>query len=157
MNAYQRIFGGGPIGSVASLVLLAVAWRLERELPGLALDLPWSLRVGVLAVGSLAAGAVVLWSLRSLPPQSRGRVVVDSGIYGWVRHPLYAAFLSLFNFGLAVYLDHAVYLIWALSLHPLWHLVARYEERLMVEEFGSGYTEYARRTGRFVPRLRSAG
>lgn len=155
MNAFQRIFGSGPVGTVASLVLFVGAWRLERELPGLALNLPVHLRIAVLVVTSVAAVGVIVWSLRSLPPAARGRDVVEAGIYRWVRHPLYAAFLSLFNFGLAIYLDHLVYVAWALLLHPVWHGLVRFEERLMLEGFGHRYAEYARRTGRFLPRLGS--
>jgi len=157
VNAFHRIFGSGPVGTVVSLVLLAAAWRLERELPGLALGVPAPLRIAVLAVTSVAAVGVIVWSLRSLPPAARGRDVVDAGIYRWVRHPLYAAFLSLFNFGLAIYLDHLVYVAWALGLHPVWHGLIRFEERLMLETFGDRYAEYARRTGRFLPRFGSGG
>jgi protein-S-isoprenylcysteine O-methyltransferase Ste14 len=65
---------------------------------------------------------------------------------------LYAAFLTFFNFGLAVLLNSWLYVAWALVLHPLWHLNIRGEEALMKEQFPSAYDDYRVRTGRFVPR-----
>jgi protein-S-isoprenylcysteine O-methyltransferase Ste14 len=66
---------------------------------------------------------------------------------------LYAVFLSLFNFGFALYLNHWIYVLWAIVLHSLWHVIVRSEELLMVREFGRDYEEYMGETGRFVPRL----
>jgi protein-S-isoprenylcysteine O-methyltransferase Ste14 len=110
-------------------------------------------RLIIVALSGALALAIVVWSLRSLPVSMRGRGVCRSGPFRFVRHPLYAAFLSLFNFGFALYLNHWVYVLWAILLHPLWHSIVRSEELLMVGEFGREYEEYIRETGRFVPRL----
>jgi hypothetical protein len=53
-----------------------------------------------------------------------------------MRHPLCAAFLSMFNFGLAIHLNGYIYILWAVLLHPVWHYVIRYEEQLMIDTFG---------------------
>lgn len=150
---YARIFGAGPAGTAASLALLAAAVAVAARTPGLAFGLPAGLRLGVAAAGAVAAAAVVLWSVRSLPVGDRGRRLAVDGPFRWVRHPLYAAFLSLFNPALAVALDHPAYLVWAGALHPLWHALIRPEERLLQALFGEPYRAYAARTGRFFPRL----
>lgn len=157
MNSYQRIFGSGPVGFVSSLALLAVARKLA-PLSGLApWGLPEPLRLTALLLGGGAALAIALWAAYALPTEERGRGVCSSGPYRYVRHPIYAAFLTPGALGLALYLDHPVFLLWALAIRPLWHLLIRYEERLMEWRFGDAWRRYARRTGRFLPRLSAAG
>jgi protein-S-isoprenylcysteine O-methyltransferase Ste14 len=153
-GAYARVFGSGPVGTVASLALLALAAAVARRTPELATGLPMAVRWTVALAGAAGAAAVIAWSVRALPVGDRGRRLATGGPFAWVRHPLYAAFLSLFNPALAVALDHPAYLVWAAALHPLWHLLIRPEERLLTSLFGAEYLEYAARTGRFLPRLR---
>jgi protein-S-isoprenylcysteine O-methyltransferase Ste14 len=97
---------------------------------------------------------MIVWSVTSLPTTDRGNKLCIAGAFRYVRHPLYAAFLSIFNFGLAVYLNSYIFVLWAVLLHPIWHYVVRYEERLMINVFGEEYFEYQKKTGRFFPRLR---
>ena len=108
----------------------------------------------ILAVSVLVTVALVVWSVKSLPASDRGIQLCTDGPFRHVRHPLYAAFQSVFNFGLAIYLNSYVFVAWAALLHPLWHRVIRYEERLMIEIFGDEHADYRKTTGRFVPRSR---
>lgn len=152
MSGYRRIFGAGPLGLAVSLALLVlVSWAAPRSgLPQL--GLPTSLRVAALAAASLATVAIIVWSVRSLPVHDRGRALCTRGAFRWVRHPLYAAFLSIFNPALALFLDHWLYIVWAIALHPLWHWLIKAEEGPMLTRFGDEYREYANHTGRFIPR-----
>jgi protein-S-isoprenylcysteine O-methyltransferase Ste14 len=153
-SGYQRIFGVGPVGTLISLVLLGMAAGLRQQLHLPSLELSFPPRLAVLVIASCGAAAIIVWSVRSLPVDSRGRELCTRGAFSVFRHPLYAAFLSVFNFGFALFLNHSVFLFWAVALHPLWHWLVRREERLMVDGFGEEYEHYAERTGRFFPRLR---
>jgi len=152
LTPYQRLFGSGPAGFVLSLALLALAKVVARGLPGGELfDSAWPGRVAAF-VFALGAVALAIYSASSLPPHRRGQGVCREGIYRWLRHPLYASFL-LGSLGVALFMNHWIFLLWAALLHPLWHWMVRYEEGLMLETFGEAYADYARRTGRFVPRI----
>ncbi len=153
MNTYERLFGSGPVGMVGSIVLFAAAFFLEDSLGSLSLGLSFPLRLSILVVTCLMALGLIAWSVRSLPPGERGRTLVTTGAFRYFRHPLYAAFLTFFNFGLALFLDHGVFLVWAVLLHPLWHLVIRREEASMHKTFPDVYQTYCQSTGRFFPRL----
>ncbi len=107
----------------------------------------------IFAVSILLTLFIIVWSVRSLPTADRGNKLCTSGAFRYVRHPLYAAFLSVFNFGLAVYLSNFIFIIWAVLLHPIWHYIIKYEERLMVDIFGDEYVVYQKKTGRFFPGL----
>ncbi|MGD9258071.1 MAG: isoprenylcysteine carboxylmethyltransferase family protein [Gammaproteobacteria bacterium] len=151
----QRVFGVGPFGSVLSVALLFLAVLLARATPGGWMPVSETVRVVALNVGAVGAFLLIWWSLRTLKPKQRGNVLCTTGPFRFVRHPLYASFLSCFDFGFAIYLGHWAFLCWALALHPLWHWVIRKEERVMEEQFGQAWRNYAARTGRFFPRFRS--
>lgn len=147
------IFGSGPAGLAVSIVLFIIAFWLTGQIPLPPLSGNQTLLDSVFIIASLLTLAIIVWSVRSLPPADRGRKLCTSGAFRYVRHPLYAAFLSVFNFGLAIWLNSYIMVIWAVLLHPLWHYIVRDEETMMIGLFGDEYREYGKRTGRFLPRL----
>lgn len=151
MNTYKRLFGSGPLGVALSLAVTLAAMWASRRVPG-ALGLPLSVRQVILAIGLLGTLAGVIWTTRSLPVGERGRSLCEHGAYGWVRHPLYASFLTVGIPALALFLNHWIFLAYVAALHLLWHAAIVPEERMMRREFGATWDEYAARTGRFVPR-----
>lgn len=151
MSPLQRIFGTGPRGLVLSLATLAAAWGLA-DVVGLPAVHGYSdLGLMALALSIALTIAGMAWSLTSLPVDSRGRELITQGAFRYVRHPLYASFLLSFDFGLAVYLDNWIYVLWAVVQFPLWHANVAGEERLMRDAFGDVYQDYCARTGRFFP------
>jgi protein-S-isoprenylcysteine O-methyltransferase Ste14 len=82
--------------------------------------------------------------------------LVSHGVYRWVRHPMYA---SIWLWGLAQGMMLANWFAgWSVIpvFATMYYIRMPREERLMYEEFGDGYREYARRTGRVFPRLTKA-
>ena len=155
MNTYERIFGAGPRGLLISLVLLALAWQFESAVGLPSITDSYLARWLVFGLTVVGAVFLVVWSLKSLPPATRGQKLVTNGAYRYFRHPLYAAFLSCFNFGLAVLLNNWLYIIWAGLLQGVWHCLIESEEKLMRQEFPQEYEEYCQITGRFIPRIGS--
>jgi protein-S-isoprenylcysteine O-methyltransferase Ste14 len=153
MSPFTRLFGSGPLGVALSVVLTWLALVFRRLHPEGDLCLPPSLRWTVLILGTLGAFLGVLWSFRSLPVQRRGYEPCTAGAYHWVRHPLYASFISLAAPGVAVLINHWIAIAWLIALHCAWHLVIPWEEKQMLVQFGDAYRKYAKRTGRFLPRV----
>jgi protein-S-isoprenylcysteine O-methyltransferase Ste14 len=151
MNTYFRVFGSGPIGILLTCSLLGITFWLQRHHPSGVLGIPVYVRYLVLALACSGTLAGVVWSFRSLPVSQRGRSLCTQGAYHWVRHPLYASFISVGAPGLAIFLNHWIGLLWVVALHLLWHLVIPIEERSMITLFGAEYLAYASRTGRFIP------
>jgi protein-S-isoprenylcysteine O-methyltransferase Ste14 len=84
---------------------------------------------------------------------SKDHVLVTSGPYRWVRHPMYTSFFlsSIGNF-----LMTANWLVSIPSLVALiWMYLGRFaaEEEMMIEKFGDAYRLYMQKTGRLLPRL----
>jgi len=150
----SEVFGSGPIGLLISLALFFIASQLNKRINLPSLSNNQFLLNSVFIISILMTLAVIVWSVKSLPMSERGNKLCMTGAFKYVRHPLYAAFLSIFDFGLAIYLNSYFFILWAILLHPIWHYVIRYEERLMIDVFGEAYFEYQKKTGRFFPRFR---
>lgn len=149
MNKYQKIFGAGPRGLLISLFLLFLALWKKDLLPSIMDN--YNIRLTILILSIVLTNLVVFWSLKSLPPKFRGEHLVTTGAFTYFRHPLYGAFLSFFNFGLAIYLNNWIFIFWAILLFPIWHWNIRYEESLMIEKFGDEYVNYSKKVSRFFP------
>ena len=78
--------------------------------------------------------------------------LVTSGPYGRVRHPLYSAH-NLNNLGMILLTANIPLIIFAILGVPLTYVRMKDEERMMVEQFGSEYEEYKKKTGRIFPKL----
>lgn len=73
------------------------------------------------------------------------------GLYRWIRHPQYLA-LGLAGLGLAILWPRFLTIVLWTIMVGLYYLLARDEQRRMVNEFGGQYSEYMARTGMFLPR-----
>ena len=111
--------------------------------------------IGVLCV------AMIYWLFssigNSISPTSATRKqhrLVTSGLYRWVRHPLYTVGSSLFiAFGMMA--DN-----WFIAILGVLAFIAMAsrtpkEEANLIEKFGDEYREYMKHTGRYLPKLKS--
>jgi len=139
-----------PVLIVVALYPGAVLYRL---------DSPWLLLTGfvqllaliTLAIGLIQTDAMHFLGLRQLmqadsdtPPH-----LVMSGLYRWVRHPLYTAGLAFIWFTpwmstgiLALNLGLTAYIL----------IGSEFEERRLLSEFGQSYADYQDRVPRLIPR-----
>jgi protein-S-isoprenylcysteine O-methyltransferase Ste14 len=86
----------------------------------------------------------------------RDHELVSTGVYRRVRHPMYA---SIWLWAIAQAMMLANWLAgWAVlpAFFAMYVIRTPREEELMRERFGNAYREYARRTGRLIPRLSRA-
>lgn len=85
-----------------------------------------------------------------LDEPERGRLVT-SGIYGFVRHPMYT-FVMLVMICSPVMTANLVYAIFLFALY-FW-IGTIFEEKNLVKRFGEDYKTYQKSTGRFLPRIK---
>lgn len=79
--------------------------------------------------------------------------LITHGVYSVLRHPMYAA-IWLFGLAQALLLPNWVAgLGGVVGFAPMYFLRTPREEAMMAAEFGERYREYARRTGRVIPRV----
>lgn len=84
----------------------------------------------------------------------KGHELVDHGVYGRIRHPMYAAV------GLSALVQPLLVHNWLagppvlLAITIFWFLRVPAEERMMAAHFGAAYEAYCARTGRLLPNRR---
>jgi len=152
---YRLVYNG--FAAVTFLPVLALA----AALPGKTLYrvyLPWTLltlagqclAVAALAVGVLQTGAGSFLGLRQLiaPPETGAPRLVVTGLYRYMRHPLYSAGL-LFIWLTPVMSTNLLAMYAGLTLYILAGIV--HEEYRLTREFGDAYREYRRRTPMLIP------
>lgn len=94
------------------------------------------------------------WSV-AIVEEGEDQPLVTSGLFGLVRHPIYAlsAWMIAFTAITCASLPMAIV---ALIHIVLLNIKAKREEQALIGVFGDEYRAYMQRTGRFVPRLGSA-
>jgi protein-S-isoprenylcysteine O-methyltransferase Ste14 len=79
--------------------------------------------------------------------------VIDTGIYHYVRHPAYLGTLLSF-LGLALYFGNWISFIIIFFPNLLAHLNRMaVEERVLIDQFGKEYLNYAAKTSRLIPKI----
>ena len=109
----------------------------------------------ILLLGSLIFaiwGIVLLYKIGKPTERhlERTTTIVTTGLYGYIRHPLY---LSLLLLGFGAMLKNPGYIQIVLSIINLLALIltARVEEGEMIKKFGVEYRDYMKKTKMFVP------
>ncbi len=77
--------------------------------------------------------------------------VVDTGIYGVIRHPFYAAYLLYWTSWFVLTGFHFASGLVLVGMAITYELAARKEERLLTARLGNDYRQLVERTRRFVP------
>jgi protein-S-isoprenylcysteine O-methyltransferase Ste14 len=153
MNKYRKIFGIGPFGAMISIALLLFFWMGDQLLghPSITTNLMLLRSVGILLI--FAGLGVHIWAFLTLRNWWVDNKICKSGPFKYVRHPMYSAWIILIVSGVSLCLNSWIFLIWPLSIHPIWHKLVVKEEKAMGSLFGDEYQTYAELTGRFVPKI----
>lgn len=77
---------------------------------------------------------------------------VSSGVYSFVRHPLYASLIWMFLAGALIYSNFAVLLATLLIFIPFMYYRAKQEELLLAKEFKE-YGAYQKKVGMFFSKI----
>jgi|SRR5690554_3999348 len=90
-------------------------------------------------------------NLSVFPTPRENSWLVDKGIYKYIRHPVYTG-VVLAGLGYSVYSGSGYRLLVTILLLILFYFKSKYEEQKLTEVFDK-YSEYKKRTGRFLPKF----
>ena len=138
-----------------AIVMIALGWQLDGFLPWPILPAAgwWPLGAAVVG-GALALAVAALWQLRragtAVEPWRPTTAVVQHGVYGFSRNPIYLAF-CLATLGVGLWLDSGWIALATLAVGALlqW-LVIRREEAYLESRFGDAYRDYRCRVRRWL-------
>ena len=99
----------------------------------------------------VVAGLNLGRNLTPLPKPKTDAQLVTSGVFAWMRHPIYSA-LMLLSFGTALERGDLLTLILSVGLTVLLEFKSRREEAWLLEQF-PGYAAYRERVKKFWPGL----
>jgi protein-S-isoprenylcysteine O-methyltransferase Ste14 len=110
----------------------------------------------------LAGGIVLLWashhhlgrSFHSLVVAKEDQVLVETGPYRLIRHPIYSAYMMNYVGGGLLAGNLVLTVVPVISFAVLVCLRMGKEEQVLIDKFGGRYVEYMQRTGRLIPRFR---
>jgi protein-S-isoprenylcysteine O-methyltransferase Ste14 len=152
-------FGGGLLTLGASAGLLALVAELWGSTSQFRLFLPAPVHLGGLAlmvfgaVFTLVAQVEMGSSWRVGVDSTEATELVTTGLFRWVRNPIFAAMLSVF-LGLVLTVPNLIAFFGLLvSLVGIELQVRVVEEPYLTRIHGARYLSYAQRVGRFVPGL----
>lgn len=112
---------------------------------------PWLLAGTVLALG--ISFYLVSKSHKAVLEQVRDPpVLVDSGVYAWVRHPMYLGTL-LFCLALIFVSVSLVSIVVLVGFFVFYDRIATYEEKSLIEILGERYVDYQKRVSKWIPGL----
>jgi protein-S-isoprenylcysteine O-methyltransferase Ste14 len=80
--------------------------------------------------------------------------LINTGVFRIVRHPIYLGAI-LFYLGASLITMSIASVLFLIVIIGFYIFIARYEERLLTEEFGQDYLEYKKKTGMLFPKLSS--
>jgi len=108
----------------------------------------------------LIIAGMILMKKRGKPEKSRDDKIlyqfektsklIDTGIFKYIRHPLYSSLLFL-TWGIFLKNTTNMLLIVSLASSVFHYLTAIFDEKECIQYFGSQYSEYMKRSKRFIP------
>jgi protein-S-isoprenylcysteine O-methyltransferase Ste14 len=146
----------GVVGAVLLVIFAVRAYWIPHAVrfPTWARTAGWAVAASAYLIMELAERSITLPVRAFLPvlrPDERFELKTG-GVYGVVRHPIYAA-MALY--GLGIFLAAGYYLVLAALI--VWLAVLPWacqrEEGVLIERFGDAYREYRARTPMLFPRL----
>lgn len=124
--------------------------QLQLELPYIVTLVGLSIAI----LGGVIIGIALLQlnkNLSPFPSPKSGSQLIQSGLYKYIRHPIYTGILMLLS-GYSFYVTSGYKLLITLLLLILFIFKSRYEENRLALVFKS-YSEYKKTTGRFLPKI----
>ncbi len=111
----------------------------------------------LLALIAVALGFVIMLlaiyalrkSISPFPSPRKNAILIQVGIYRFVRHPIYTSIL-LTTLGWAVYSNSLFRIFIFAALFILFEIKSNFEEKLLTQKF-SNYTPYKKITGKYLP------
>lgn len=152
---HLSLFGCGPVYGaiiITLTVLGAIAGGQSLLSGGRVLQLGWLFRP--LGIALILIG-VVMWALANFHSKLDENIVsntlVTTGVYAWVRNPIYSAFMLACTGVLLLVCN-----LWLLILPPFYWLlmtllVSATEEKWLRDLYGQQYVDYCARVNRCLP------
>ncbi|MEN6534103.1 MAG: isoprenylcysteine carboxylmethyltransferase family protein [Bryobacteraceae bacterium] len=145
-------FGIGPMISGPAIVYTIAAWLVTSRWPGVfRMDwLPEAVRYAGVAL--IAIGLLIWFSgvVTVMAAYNRDRLVT-TGVFGLVRHPVYAGWITLAFPGLALFCRSWPMLLTPFLSYAIFRCFIHREDEYLQRRFGQAYLDYCERVNEVIP------
>lgn len=100
-------------------------------------------------MANIAHGSTNKLKLNASPMPNSSAKLVTSGVYAYIRHPIYSSFIQM-SFGIAFLIGTSGSIAVAIISLIFYYFKSRYEEKLLIQRYPD-YNPYKKITGRFMP------
>ncbi len=155
MKKHLSVYGIGPVYVISISVLTCLALLLDhfQILPGFH-TLFWNKYGKIVAVFCILSGAVFWFNavvIMQLGKHIRENQLVTTGVYAWVRNPIYTA-LMLIMCGLIFWNGNLCLIPLCLFYYGLMTVLVKFtEEKWLADLYGKAYLDYCRCVNRCIP------
>jgi protein-S-isoprenylcysteine O-methyltransferase Ste14 len=97
---------------------------------------------------------LVIEGWRSIYKSRQKEVVVDKGIYSYVRHPQYLGFILIISGWLIHWPTFPTLIMWPILI-VLYYRLAKKEEKYLESQYGEKYLLYEKNVPMFIPKIKN--
>ena len=116
--------------------------------------IPWYFRVIIFISLFFISGYFAQAGLKKVFGEERKELqVIQSGVFGIVRHPIYLGSILVFLSFVVLSLSFLAFIIW-LIIVIFYYYLCRYEEAILIEKLGNDYKVYMKEVPMLIPRIR---
>lgn len=151
------IFGVGPylISSIAFITLFSLALDYLKIIPLYSIN-PIKPIFVILGTIFIIIG-IVFWLLAVIKSRIdksiRNNDLITTGIYGCVRHPIYAAFLYILTGIIVIYGNILLFILPLIFWAFLTITMKKTEETWLIDLYGDDYINYSKKVNGFIPKV----
>ena len=157
----EDLAGEYKLGDAGQLILLFIfffVWAADsfflRISTFLSSYIRWYFRIPLIIFFMIVSGYLAQNGLKQVFGKIREEPrVVDQGVFGLVRHPIYLGAV-LFYLAMILTTVSLLAVVIFLIIAGFYQYLAKYEEKLLLNKFGSEYRDYMDRVPMWLPRLR---
>lgn len=161
-HEHRKDLGGehklGDIGQIMLLVffitgIVADKFILHFSLP-LVQFFPFYLRVLISLPFFVFSFYLARYGLKIIFGEQREEmVVIRSGVFSIVRHPIYLGSILVYFGFIIISLSIIAFCIWVIII-IFYYFISRYEEKVLIDKLGAQYEDYTREVPMFIPWFR---
>ena len=109
------------------------------------------IRVPIALIVLIISGLLAWAGLKAVFGETREEPqVITTGVFSIVRHPIYLGSILLYLGFILLSLSLLSVLVWILII-VFYYMISRYEEKLLIQRFGSAYEEYKKKVPMLFP------
>jgi len=146
----------GDAGQIIALALFLILWIADSFFMKISIDLavyiPLFVRLPIALLFLAGSIYLLIQSHNVLEGEDRPRKVISTGVFKYIRHPLYMSSI-LFYLALIISTASIISLFLWIVIFIFYDYIAGYEEKVMEMKFGEEYRIYKQKTGKWLPKL----